>query len=182
MDARLQESFREFVIARWPTHVRTARLLAGDSARGEDLLQAALIKVWLAWPRVSVGRPDAFTRVVMANLATSWRRRKWSQEISVGALPETAYDDRTSRHADLDDLTRALRQLPPRQRTVVVLRYCEDMSEREVADALGCSLGTVKSHASRGLATLRVALATRESEASARSATATGEARTDGRL
>ena len=149
--------FREFVAARSPALLRLAWMLTLDGAAAEDLLQTALARTWPHWDRVASGSPEAYVRQVMVRTAGSWRRRRWTGEVA-GDLPDVASPDGT---AGLDErvvLTLALRTLPPGQRRVVVLRYYADLSEAEVAGLVGCSVGTVKSQAAKGLARLRTAL------------------------
>lgn len=136
----------------------TATLLAGGPMAGEDLLQAALERVMRHWHRVR-DEPEIYLRRTIYHLAVDqWRSRrrhpevlgKTGTELDVAAQP----DETDAVHLRLA-LMQALAQLPPRQRAVLVLRYWEQFSESEAADILGCSLGTVKSSASRGLARLR---------------------------
>jgi RNA polymerase sigma-70 factor (sigma-E family) len=154
-------SFEEFVQGCSPRLFRTALLLAGrDRAAAEDLLQLALERAYRHWGRVSrSGDPERYVRRILANAANDrWRRAVRRPERPLGpgdAGPVVA--DQADVVAERDFLIRALAGLPPRQRTVLVLRYYNDLSEAEIADALGCSVGTVKSQASRGLARLREA-------------------------
>jgi RNA polymerase sigma-70 factor (sigma-E family) len=149
--------FREFVVGCHHRLVQTAYVLTGDHARAEDLVQTALVRTHRYWRRVEAH--EAYTRKIIVNLHNSWWRRwKRSGEILTDRPPEPA-----GRGAALDSgvdeaLWTALHSLPPRTRAVVVLRHLQDMSVAEVADALGCSEGTVKSLNSRGLAKLREAL------------------------
>lgn len=150
------EAFAGFVAARWRPLLRTAYLLTGDEGKAEDLLQTALSRLWLVWPRIKDDAPEAYVRKILANTSASWWRRRWHGERPTDQLPEQlTTDDVAGSVADRDRLRVALSQLSARQRAVVVLRYAEDMSERQVADELGISLGTVKTLASRGLAKLR---------------------------
>jgi RNA polymerase sigma-70 factor (sigma-E family) len=152
------EGFREFVAARSATLLRTAWMLTGDGQLAEDLLQTALARTWPHWSRVRDGQPDAYVRRVMVRVHGAWWRRRWRGETPTAQVPEVAGADA---YAGVDDravLAAALARLPTRQRQVVVLRYYDDLPEREVAALLGCSVGTVKSHAARGLVKLRVAL------------------------
>lgn len=149
--------FTEFVHGAWPGLFRTAYLLLGDHALAEDLVQTSLAKTYAAWARIR--EPDAaagYARTTLVNTASSWFRRKsWRNELSTESLPETDNaPDATDRPAVLD----ALRQLPPRQRAVIVLRYYEDLSVAQTAHALDCSEGTVKSQTSDALARLRTLL------------------------
>jgi RNA polymerase sigma-70 factor (sigma-E family) len=150
------EAFAAFVAARWRPLLRTAYLLTGDEGKAEDLLQTALSRLWLVWPRVKDEAPEAYVRKILANTSASWWRRRWHGERPTEKLPDqSTTDDVAGAVADRERLRLALNQLSARQRAVVVLRYAEDMSEKQVADELGISLGTVKTLASRGLAKLR---------------------------
>ncbi|MFB9905030.1 SigE family RNA polymerase sigma factor [Allokutzneria oryzae] len=151
--------FVEFVQARGVALRRTAFLLCGDWHRAEDLVQAALIKLFKAWPKIhKTGSLDAYTRQVLVRTAIDESRRFWRRRERASAeLPEVAIPAASSEEAL--DLRRALATLPARQRAVVVLRFWEDLSVEEVANLLGCAPGTVKSQASKGLAALRRTLA-----------------------
>jgi RNA polymerase sigma-70 factor (sigma-E family) len=148
--------FHAYVSARSPKLLRTAYLLTGSRPDAEDLLQTALAKTYLAWPRIADrGALDAYVRRVMVNARTSrWRLRR-VQETPTAEPPESPDRDATAGRDLHDALWRALATLPPRQRAAVVLRYYEDLSEAETADALGISVGTVKSTVSRALTSLR---------------------------
>lgn len=148
------EEFTEFVHAAWPRLYRTAYLMLGDHQLAEDLTQTALAKTYASWRRVQdPAAAPAYARVVLANTAASWfRRRSWRNEHPTEVLPDAGVDhDPSTRTAVVD----ALATLAPRQRAVVVLRYYDDLSVREVAHALGISEGTVKSQTSDALARLR---------------------------
>lgn len=154
--------FAEFTRARWGPLVRFAYGLTLDVGRAEDLVQEALVRFWRMRGRVAVERPEAYVRRTLVNLAVTSGRRRWWGERVLGRVPEIVSrpeSDPGHGSAQRDELRRALARLPARQRVVVVLRYVEDLSERQVADLLGCSVGSVKSHASRGLSALRGAAA-----------------------
>jgi RNA polymerase sigma-70 factor, ECF subfamily len=168
----VEEDFRDFVAARSGALLRTAYLLAGDWATAEDLLQTALTKTYLAWKRL--GRIDAvepYTRKVLVNTSTSWWRRRWHGERPTEVLPETAITDGLDERLERDALWRHVRDLPARQRAVLVLRFYEDQSEAETARLLGVSVGTVKSQCSRALASLRVRLGEQGIEPASRTRT-----------
>jgi len=138
----------------------TACLLAtGDPGLAEDLVQNALVRLYLSWSRARAGHTEAYARRVLVNCFVDHRRRPWVRRESVAdELPETP-----TAAVGLDDsvagaLLDALRDLPPRMRAAVVLRHVQDLSVDEAADALGCSAGTVKSQTARGLAKLRARL------------------------
>jgi RNA polymerase sigma-70 factor (sigma-E family) len=145
----------ELLAARGEHLRRTATLLAGNPDDGEDLLQAALERMFRRW-RAAITAPEAYLRRTMYNLAADgWRRRQsWRAKVPLLGQPETTPDPTDAVDAR-DHLIRLLRALPPRQRTAVVLRYWEDLSEEDAARAMGCTPGTVKAAASRGLARLR---------------------------
>jgi RNA polymerase sigma-70 factor (sigma-E family) len=136
--------------------MRTAVLLTGSRQDGEDLLQAALERLLRRGRRLD--NPAGYLRRTLYNLAADgWRRQSaWRRKLVVIRASEPAGEVDVTAAVDLRDaLVRALRMLPPRQRTVIVLRYWEQLSEAETASALGCSEGTVKSAASRGLRRMR---------------------------
>jgi RNA polymerase sigma-70 factor (sigma-E family) len=149
--------FTEYLAVRQPALMRTAYLLTGDRHQAEDVLQTSLAKLYLAWDKVNDRNAvDAYVRRIMVNENNSLWRRGWKKrEYATDELPEgdphsDAYDDGTS-----DELWQVVQSLPPKARAVVVLRYYEQMSEAETADALGISIGTVKSQCSRALSALR---------------------------
>jgi RNA polymerase sigma-70 factor (sigma-E family) len=148
--------FHAFVSARYAALLRTAYLLCGSRPDAEDLLQTALAKTYLAFPRIrDRGALDGYVRRAMVNARTSrWRLRRVG-EIPTDPLPERTVDDLIGETDLHDALWRALSTLPPRQRVALVLRYYEDLSESETATAMGVSVGTVKSTVSRALASLR---------------------------
>lgn len=156
------DGFAEFVVARQSALLRTAYLLTGNGHDAEDLVQTTLIKVVPQWRRIH-DNPEPYVRRVMVNENVSrWRRRRWREE-TTDDLPETLAADPD--HAELMAVRSALAGLASRQRAVLVLRYYEGWTEAEVADQLGISIGTVKSHARDGIARLRVALPAEEHSA-----------------
>jgi RNA polymerase sigma-70 factor (sigma-E family) len=149
-------AFSEFVIASSGRLFRTAYVLVGDRQLAQDLLQEALVKTYVAWPRLRDERKaDAYTRRTMVTTLISWRRRRSFHERPVDDLPEVPVEDDQERLAAQDDLWAQIRLLPPRQRAAVTLRYCEDLTETQTAELMGCSVGTVKRQVSSGLAKLR---------------------------
>lgn len=146
--------FDEFVMARGAALLRTGYLLTGDRQLGEDLVQTSLAKTYRHWARVRGGSPEAYVRQVMVRENISWWRRRRIAESPVETVPDGASAGREDVDLRLT-LDGALRQLTPHQRAVVVLRYYDDLTERQTADLLGCSVGTVKSQAHRALARLR---------------------------
>ncbi|MFR9774909.1 SigE family RNA polymerase sigma factor [Micromonospora sp. MS34] len=148
--------FREFVQVRYADLLRTAYLLTGNRDAAQDLVHEALLKVMRHWRRVD--EPMAYVRRAMVNERTSRWRRVGLRELLTSTVPERAGPDSTEGVVVRDELLAALDRLPVRMRTVLVLRYWEDLPETEVAAVMGCSLGTVKSQAARGLARLREVL------------------------
>ena len=152
----VDDDFADYVRARQHQLLRAAYLVCGDEHLAEDLLQGALVKLAVHWHKVKDEYPDAFVRRILYRDAVSaWRKRR--REI-VGAdehLSVVAGLDEVSVRGERVDLMRVLAQLPPRQRAVIVLRYFEDRTERDTADALGISVGTVKSQAHDALNRLR---------------------------
>ena len=160
--AARDEEFADFVAARYRALLRTGLALTGDLGHAEDLAQSALIKTYLAWGRLrDVANAESYARRTLVRLALRERQRRWHGEISSGRLPEPDPAALVAGQGDSDDLAidvrRALAALPAEQRAVLVLRYLDDQSEAETAHLLGISPGTVKSRASRGLASLRAA-------------------------
>lgn len=157
-------SFEDFVVARWPRLLRTAYLLTGDHDRAEDLVQNALVRAHRHWPKLArAGSPEAYVRKIMVNLNTDWWRRLGSREHAGGISPgvdRPAGADAYEAVVVRDELWTALRSLPAKMRATLVLRYFEDLSEAETAHILNCSIGSVKSQCSRGLARLQQAMTT----------------------
>jgi RNA polymerase sigma-70 factor (sigma-E family) len=148
------EGLDALVAERGSALLAAAVLLTGSRAGGEDLLQAALERLMRHWNRVR-GDKEGYLRRTMYHLAVDqWRSRKRRPEVLVDVEPPGRSDDTDALHLR-QALIQALATLPPRQRAVLVLRYWEQLSEAEAAEMLGCSIGTVKSTASRGLARLR---------------------------
>ncbi|MFF3466338.1 SigE family RNA polymerase sigma factor [Streptomyces sp. NPDC001984] len=157
MDAEARENFREFVANRSSALLRTAVLLSGgDRHAAEDLLQSALVKAAGRWQRID--EPEAYVRQILYRQQISRWRLKWRRrEVTVAEPPETATATDASATAELRLVLRAaLSRLTARQRTVLVLRYFEDLPEADVARLLGCSVGTVRSTTHRSLARLRI--------------------------
>jgi RNA polymerase sigma-70 factor (sigma-E family) len=150
-----EDSFAEFMSAALPSLLRFGYVLTGDAHRGEELAQSALVTTYRRWRQLRHEEPHAYVRRAMVNAHTSlWRRHRRETalpddlDLPAGGSGPVGYDD-------VDQVLRALRVLPPRQRAVIVLRYYDDLTEAEIARALGCSPGTVKSQASRAMKTLR---------------------------
>lgn len=148
------EGFREFIDARSPALLRAAWLLTGNWHSAEDLVQTALAKTWPRWHAVlRQDAPEVYVRRVMLTTYLSWRhRRSW------GEVPVAEVHDEAAAGVPTElrlELQRALAGLSRQQRAVLVLRYFDDLTETQTAQALGCSVGTVKTHASRALTHLR---------------------------
>jgi RNA polymerase sigma-70 factor (sigma-E family) len=148
--------FREYVATRSRALLRTAYLLTGNVADAEDLVQAALAKTYLAWDRIEDrSAVDGYVRRAIVNTHISWWRRRRVEEYPTDEIPDQAVADHAGASDLQESMRRAVDRLPQRMRAAVVLRYYEDMTEAEVAEALGVSLGTVKSTVSRAVAKLR---------------------------
>ena len=148
------DDFEAYVRARSPALLRSAYLLTGDEHLAEDLVQDALWRTHRAWTRVRHTSPDAYTRKVMYHLNISWWRQRRTVEVSTATLPELP--DRQAEPDTNIALQRALLQLTPKQRAVIVLRFYEDLTESATAEVLGVTLGTVKSQCAKALSRLRV--------------------------
>jgi RNA polymerase sigma-70 factor (sigma-E family) len=149
------EDFSAFAASRWPGLVRLAFGLTGDRWTAEDIAQTALARAYVSWRRVSrADDPDAYLRRILVNASNRrFRRRRVTEQ--PGDLPEVAVEGPADLVGERAALLAALRQLPPRQRAVVVLRYWDDLTDAQIAATLGCSPGTVRSQLSRALVTLR---------------------------
>lgn len=157
MDASADTEFTEFMQGRWAQLVRLGYGLTGDQHLAEDLAQTALSRAYASWSRVRrTGNPDAYVRRIMVNANSGRFRKRRVSERLTGDVPDTAAVAAPGLSDDRAPLMAALMALPYGQRAAVVLRYWMDMSETEAAAALGCSVGNVKSQASRALAKLRV--------------------------
>lgn len=157
-------SFAAFVESRRPALLRSAYLSCGDVHLAQDLVQGALVKLAQRWDRVSTGNPDGFARVVMYRDLISWRRKLRREYLGAHPDPDwpTSAGPGADRHrpptedADLRiTLRSALERLTLRQRTVLVLRFYEDLSVDRTAELLGVSTGTVKSQTNAALRRLR---------------------------
>ena len=160
MAARDRAAFAEFVTARSGALQRAAYLMVGDVGLAQDLVQEALTKTYVAWPRLRDGaNAEAYTRKVITNTAITWFRRKgWYGEQPAAELPDHGSAGHADDVAARTSLMAALAQLPPRQRAAIVLRFYDDLTEAQTAAAMECAVGTVKSQVSAGLAKLRALL------------------------
>jgi RNA polymerase sigma-70 factor (sigma-E family) len=157
---RARGEFERFVDGATDGLLRTAYLVVGDLGEAEDLVQESLLRVAKRWPRVrAMDHPVAYARRMLFNLALDGSCRRSRRRLELSGDPTIERADETSagelgQVETQSELVAALAALAPRQRAVIVLRYFVDLSEAEVAATLGCSAGTVKSTASRGLARL----------------------------
>lgn len=152
--------FESWLVAREPSLRRLAGLLAPDPHTAADLVAATLAKMYLAWPRLSQrdggNGADAYARTILLNEHRSWWRRAFRRrEVVSDVVPDVAAPAEAAYDGGDDEVWSWVVSLPPRQRAVIVLRYYEQLTEAEIADVLGISVGTVKSQASRALAALR---------------------------
>jgi RNA polymerase sigma-70 factor (sigma-E family) len=152
----MDQQLADYVTARWPALVRYATVVCGDAAEGEELAQAALVRVasrwWLIRDRDNI---DAYVRKAIVRGHLNLRSRIRDREQRVAEPPQVCVADPIDGVGRGVDIRRALASLPPRQRAVLALRYLDDLSEARAAELLGCSVGTIKSQASKALATLR---------------------------
>ena len=152
-------AFSEFVESRSSSLFRTAYLMVGDHQLAQDLLQEALVKTLIAWPRLrDRANAEAYTRRIVVTTSISWRRRRSFHERPIGTLPERVDPDPVESVVTRDAVLTALLTVPPRQRAAIVLRYYEDLTEAQTAGVMGCTVGAVKSQVAAGLKRLREAL------------------------
>ena len=162
----MRHGFEEYVRARGDALRRFAHLLCGDRHLGEDLVQEVLIKAYRRWSRIEADDPDGYLRTALVRSHVSWLRRRSSGERpgrresgpETTAEPGRSVPDFADQHASRDDLWARLDRLTRAQRAVLVLRYYEDLDDRQIAEVLRCAASTVRVHAARGLARLRTDL------------------------
>ena len=152
-------SFDDFVHARLPELLRFGRALTGDEHRGADLVQDALERALPRWRRIEAIDPEGYVRRIMVNRNISVWRSRWRERLT-DEPPDAGVDDRVRDQ----QLWSALRALPPRQRTVIALRYLADQTEVQTAALMGCSTGTVKSQTHAAMEKLRDVLTDREED------------------
>lgn len=152
--------FEDWLLAREGALQRTAHLLTGDVHSAQDLVQTTLAKLYLKWEHVrKADNVDAYARKVLVNeFRTAWRRPLRRVEQVVELVPDEAAPERPTYDGTREAVWRFVCSLPPKQRAVVVLRFYEELTEAEIAELMGISVGTVKSQSSRALATLRAQL------------------------
>lgn len=157
MSGQHEAAFRAFAVTRRPALRRTGFLLCGDWHQADDLVQAALVKLYVAWPRIRQSEsPDAYAHRTLLRCYLDERRRPWRREAPADIVDTEPTAQRSAE--DVLDLRTALAQLPRRQRATLLMRFWVDASVAETAEALGCSEGTVKSQTARALNTLRTLL------------------------
>jgi RNA polymerase sigma-70 factor (sigma-E family) len=156
MRRRDEAAFRSFVEERQTMLRRRAYLLCGNWADGDELVQEALARVYVAWPRIATGAETAYTRRTMMNLYLNDQRKR-RREVLTDETPEPPTSDHDRELAMT--LTDLLRDLPEKQRAILVLRFWEDLTVPQIAECTGVAEGTIKSQISRGLAALRSRLA-----------------------
>jgi RNA polymerase sigma-70 factor (sigma-E family) len=154
-------TYEEFAEARLAALLRYAVMLTGDPHVAQDLVQETMVRVQLNWRRVArADMPDRYVRRMLTNQYVDWRRGSWMRRVLLRAEPDDAPapTDHAEASADRDVVWSWLARLPRRQRAALVLRYYEDLSDADIAEVLGCAVGTVRSMISRALATLRAQL------------------------
>lgn len=163
----VEDDFADFFTEAWPRMFRTALAISGDRGLAEDATQTAFVKAYASWARVqATDRPEAYVRRIVVNEVIGIRRRGWWRREQVrDEVPQQATERSLEGEAvDRSVLWDAVSALPPRQRAVIVLRYYVDLSEADIAHALHCSRGNVKSQAAAALDNLRRLAAARQKE------------------
>lgn len=154
-------TFDEFAETRLDALLRFAKALCVDRAMAEDVVQNVLTRAMARWSEIEgMAYPQAYVRKMIVNEFLSWQRGRWARVFLTSDVPVSRRQHTVADHAeaiaDHDALVSELRRLPRRQRTVIVLRYFVDLSDHEIGEELGCSVETVRSHASRALQALRI--------------------------
>ena len=158
--------FEDMVTSRATVLLRFALMLCGDPHLAEDLVQTVLAKAYRRWSKISKAeQPEAYLKTMIVNEHLGWWRRRSSREVPT-AEDSGSYDsyDSSTGHASRDAAWELLTRLPKQQRAVLVLRYYEDLSDEQIAVILGCAASTVRSNATRALATLRSIVPTLDHE------------------
>lgn len=152
-------TYEEFVDARLAALARYAVVLTGDTHLAQDLVQETMVRCQLAWRKVArADSPERYVKRMMVNLYLDWRRGSWFRRVFLAGESDEATrvpTDHAERNADRDLIWQALAHLPRQQRAALVLRYYEDLPDAEIAQTLGCAVGTARGYISRALATLR---------------------------
>jgi RNA polymerase sigma-70 factor (sigma-E family) len=157
-------TFEEYLRHRLYALLRFAMVIACDPHVAEDVVQDVLVRAHGRWDRITrLEHPEAYLKRMIVNEFLSWRRRSarvvvYAHEALDAASPHAP--DHARAHSERDDLMRRIATLPAKQRAVVALRFYDGRADSEIAEILGCSEGTVRSHASRALATLRTGMTT----------------------
>ena len=151
-------TYEEFVNCRLPALLRYALMLTGDPHTAADVVQETMIRVHLKWRHVRrADSPERYVRRMLTNAYCDWQRGSWLRRVTLKAAPHEPppVPDHADHSAERDHVWTLLAGLPRRQRAALVLRYYEGLADQEIADVLGCAVGTVRAHISRALATLR---------------------------
>ncbi|MEO3927286.1 SigE family RNA polymerase sigma factor [Micromonosporaceae bacterium B7E4] len=152
-------TYEEFADSRLTALLRYAVMLTGDPHLAQDLVQETMVRVQLNWRRVArADAPERYVRRMLTNQYLDWQRGSWVRRVLLRAEPDEALAvrvDHAETTVDRDQVWNWLSRLPRRQRAALVLRYYEDLPDAEIAEVLGCAVGTVRSAISRALATLR---------------------------
>ncbi|MEH0842545.1 SigE family RNA polymerase sigma factor [Micromonospora sp. CPCC 205711] len=152
-------TYEEFADSRLAALLRYAVMLTGDPHQAQDLVQDTMVRVQLNWRRVArADSPERYVRRMLTNQYVDWRRGSWVRRVLLRGEPEETVPVRADHAQDAverDQIWSWLARLPRRQRASLVLRYYEDLPDAEIAEILGCAVGTVRSSISRALATLR---------------------------
>jgi RNA polymerase sigma-70 factor (sigma-E family) len=159
-------TFEEFAQTRLPALLAFATVLTGQRATAEDVIQEVLIRAHGRWDQIAhLDRPELYVRKMVLNEFLSWRRRSWRTVPAANPVPgQDLTEDHAAGYAEHAAMLAQIGKLPRRQRAVLTLRYYEDRSDAEIAELLGCAPATVRAHASRALAALRIQLRPDESE------------------
>lgn len=152
-------TYEEFANSRLTELLRYAVVLTGDAHLAQDLVQETMVRVQLNWRRVARAEaPERYVRRMLTNQYLDWRRGSWFRRVLLRDEPDEVLavrPDHAEASADRDQIWSWLARLPRRQRAALVLRYYEDLPDAEIAEVLGCAVGTVRAAISRALATLR---------------------------
>lgn len=152
-------TYEEFADSRLTALLRYAVMLTGDPHLAQDLVQETMVRVQLNWRRVvRADMPERYVRRMLTNQYLDWQRGSWMRRVWLRAEPDEGLPapvDHAEATADRDQIWSWLARLPRRQRAALVLRYYEDLPDAEIAEVLGCAVGTVRSAISRALATIR---------------------------
>lgn len=163
-ETEIRVTYDEFVVARLQPLLRYAVMLTGDPHLAEDLVQETMVRVQLKWRRVvATDVPELYVKRMLTNAYIDWRRGSWLRRVVLRAEPDEAERanvaaDHGDAAAERDEVWSLLANLPRRQRAALILRFYEELDDTEIAEVLDCAVGTVRSHISRALATLRAHL------------------------